>query len=67
MLVTSILSFSNNLFKSLFFQWRKNSSLCGKEFSLVQVINVDWNLYKTVGYNIGKEQNAGRIFLFLYL
>ena len=34
MLVTSIFSFSHNVFKRFLFQVRKNSGLCGKELEM---------------------------------
>ena len=50
MLVTSIFSFSHNVFKRLLSQGRQKSGLCGKELMTL--------LKKASENNVGKEENT---------
>ena len=58
MKVTSIFSFSHNVFKSILSQGCYRSGLCGKELTLsLLLINMVFN--SLVGYLFPKRQNFG--------
>ena len=68
MLVTSIFSFTHNVFDSHLFEGHKNSELCGKEFQLftTQSRLLTTPRKKPAKIIVGKEENAGNQHFLLF-
>ena len=60
MLITSIFSFSHNVFKRLPFQGRLKSQLCGKELILYQSLWAARLCKKALKTMSGKRRNTGK-------
>ena len=63
MLVTSIFSFSHNVFRKLLFQGHKNFGLCSKELALSHMTNlIEWSKLKAF---TGNDLNVDQMIIYV--